>query len=325
MQKELVSVIVPAYNCEKYIVDCVESVLRQTYTNLEVIIVNDGSTDKTGEIIREKYFPNSRCVIVEQTNGGVCKARNKGLDIAQGEYIMFVDADDLLYADAIESLYNLLNAVKADIASGELLHFDTAEDIPGDNRKMTVGENVVWEGTEALKKSLEDHPHTYSSCAKLYRRELVQSVRFVEGRRVHEDSFFVFQCMLQCPTFVATNMPVYKYRTTPNSASRSAFSDKFLDILFFAEMKAQLIERHFPEFVSLLPNLRIKAYLALLRVLCKTNELNYRSIEKEAISYITANKEYFKPALVADQKFFRIVTMRLYWLYKLYYQFRFYR
>ena len=298
---------------------------KQYLLQLSQLVPSTENVEAYSKIIREKYFPNSCCVIVEQTNGGVCKARNKGLDIAQGEYIMFVDADDVLYADAIESLYNLLNASKADIASGDLLHFDTAKGIPGDNRKMMIGENVVWEGVEVLKKSLEDHPHTYSSCAKLYRRELVQSVRFVEGRHVHEDSFFVFQCMLQCPTFVATNMPVYKYRTTPNSASRSAFSDKFLDILFFAEMKAQLIERHFPEFVSLLPNLRIKAYLALLRVLCKTNELNYRSIEKEAISYIIANKEYFKPALVADQKFFRIVTMRLYWLYKLYYQFRFYR
>jgi len=325
MKNELVSIIVPAYNCEKYIVDCVESILKQTYINIEVIIINDGSTDKTGEIIRDKYFSNSRCVVIEQSNGGVCKARNKGLDVAQGEYIMFVDADDVLYADAVEILYNLLDRNNADIATGSRVCFDANEPIPQDHRDAGSSAICIWKGKEPLQKSLEDCSQMYACWGKLYRRNCVKSIRFYEGRRIHEDSFFVFQCLLQCPAFVSTTSSIYKYRVTLNSASRSAFSEKYLDILFFAQEKSRLVNELFPEFVPLLPNLWIKAYLALLRNLCKTNDKKYECYKKEAIRYISAHKDFFRPAIPGDERFFKIIKYRVYWLYQIYYRVRWMR
>lgn len=322
MKSELVSVIIPVYNCEKYIVDCVDSVLMQTYDNIEIIIVNDGSTDRTGEILRERYDQNSKCILIEQSNGGVCKARNTGLEVARGEFIMFVDADDALYADSIEILHDMIFEQNADIVSGSCIRFDSNEPIPKGSRDTAPLSISVWKGKEALLKALEDCPSMYACWGKLYRRECVQMIRFCEGRKIHEDSFFVFQCLLQCLTFISATITIYKYRVTPNSASRSSFSEKYFDILFFAQEKVRLVKECFPEFIPLLPNLQIKAYLALLRNLCKTREKKYKCYEEDAVRYIIANKAHFRPAIPGDERFFKIVSKRLYWLYKIYYRAR---
>ena len=182
-----ISVIIPAYNAEKYISECLDSVLRQSYKNIEIIVVDDGSADNTYTVVEGYSERHSNIVLVHQENGGVCSARNKGLDMASGDFIMFLDADDYLVQNAVEIL--LFDAIEhgADIASG-LMCADL-----GNEPISTEGSRVlIWHGTESLQKSLEDDPFTYSSCAKLYKREALEGIRFVEGRRIHEDSFFVF-------------------------------------------------------------------------------------------------------------------------------------
>lgn len=110
MEQALISVIVPVYNVEKYLPECVESIISQTYDNLEVILIDDGSTDRSGKICDEFAEKDSRIVVIHQKNSGVSAARNRGLDLCRGEYISFVDSDDYYCTDLMESAMNALPA-----------------------------------------------------------------------------------------------------------------------------------------------------------------------------------------------------------------------
>lgn len=205
--------------------------------------------------------------MIHTENGGVCRARNVGLDAAKGEYIAFLDADDLLMPDALEFLLNALCTNHCDIAIGKKVSFKP----DGSEIHMDYPEKCEkWTGKEALQKSLEDHPATYSVWGKLYRHALIKDIRFVEGKKVHEDSFFLFQCLMCRPDVIVCNDNVLRYRISTNSASRSPFSEKLFDILYFAEEKARLVEESYPELAQFIPNLRVKANMALLKNMCKT-------------------------------------------------------
>ena len=172
-QKGLVSVIIPAYNAGKYIQECLDSVLSQTYQNLEIIVIDDGSIDETYEIVKAYSNKFARLILVHQENGGVCAARNKGLDLASGEYIMFVDADDYLRLDAVELLYKDIIQNEAEVSCGLMGdNIDTVE-------KRGEGNICVWTDKEPLIMALQDNPFTYSSCGKLFMKKTIQELRFL--------------------------------------------------------------------------------------------------------------------------------------------------
>lgn len=315
---ELISVIVPAYNAEQYIARCISSIQNQYYENIEMIIIDDGSTDGTFNICKQKAENDKRIRVIHQENRGVCAARNTGMDAACGKYISFVDADDELTPEALETLYRTLKQENAQISTGRSIRFGS------ETRKFT-GKLEVWRGTEALEKSLEDNPYTYSACGKLYESQFVDCVRFIEGKRVHEDSFFVFQCSLRQPKTVCLDENVYIVHAVTNSASRSAFSDKFFDILYFAERKVELIKNEYPQFEDKTHNLLIKANMALLSNLRKANWTQYRRQERECIATIKQLKGYFRPAIEFDKRWFFIITHHLYPAFKLLYKVKYSR
>ena len=310
----LVSVIVPAYNAEKWLSECINSIVNQTYPNVELIIVDDGSTDSTLQIAGDLAQKQANIKVIHTENGGVCRARNRGMDEAEGEYIAFLDADDLLLPRALEVLYTQIVSQTADIAIGWKTNMKSdGTDLGCPYNKKSE----VWVDEQGLEQSLLDHPATYAVWGKLYRKALIDNVRFVEGKRVHEDSFFVFQCLLKQPKVVVADEIVLRYRLSENSASRSEFSDKFFDILYFAEEKSKLIETNYPEYVELAENVVVKANMALLRNLTKTNDPSYRAMEKQCICTVKQRKMYFSSAIPADKKWFFIITHHLYFPYKL--------
>lgn len=319
----IVSVIVPAYNAEAYIEECILSVLRSTYSDLELIVVNDGSHDKTSEIVQKYCKQDTRVILIEQENAGVSAARNEGLDRAKGEWIMFVDADDLIPSNSIEVLLQTAKSHAADIVSGDHISFSfNDKDQLNNNQGLRKYSLSVWKNTEGLIKSLEDHPATYAVWGKLFRKVSIDNVRFVVERRVHEDSFFVFQCLLKCLTFVVIPNVVYRYRINSTSVTHGAFSDKYLDILYFTGEKEKIIVNEFPQLVEYLDNLVIKANMAILRNLCKSYDAEYTAIETACIKEVLERKKKFVPALKSDKRFFNIICARLYWLYKLLYYIR---
>lgn len=316
----LISVIVPAYNAEKWIEQACESVIEQTYENVELIVVDDGSSDDTYEILQNIARQHLSVNVIHTENGGVCKARNKGLDLASGEYITFLDADDVLISDALEKMYEAIIKYNADIvAAGRMNISSDGTELNCPYPKISG----VWKGTQALEFSLRDHPSSYTVWGKLYKKSVIDGVRFVEGKRVNEDSFFVFQCFLKKPTVALISDTVLKYRLTENSASRSAFSEKFFDILYFAELKKKHIDELYPEFFALSENVLIKAHLSFLKNLCKTKEKKYFSDEKKSIMEIKKRRKFFIPAIKGEKQMFWIVTHNLYSIYKyIYYPIR---
>lgn len=309
----LISVIIPSYNAEKWIYDCCMSVFSQTYPNIELIIVDDGSTDDTFSLVSDIAQERDNVRILHIENSGVCCARNKGIEISKGDYISFLDSDDTLFNNALEVLYYNLTFANADISVGWKTNMTAEGKELGCPYERIKG---VFSGTEALKLSLEDHPSMYAVWGKLYKRNAIGDVRFIEGRKVHEDSFFLFECLLKQPKVVLCDELVLRYRISENSASRCGFSDKFLDILFFADQKKNLIENNYPELHSLSENVIIKANMALLKNLIKTKEPEYKKVEKKAINDILIRKSYYKKISKIDDRLFWIITHRLYSLYK---------
>lgn len=308
-----VSVIIPVYRAEKFIHECIESVLNQTHTDLELILVDDGSPDNSGVICDEYALKDNRIKVYHQTNGGVCVARNKGLDMATGDYILFLDSDDYMPTDAVETLYNDATQNDADIAIGRM--FCNTESAEFDNNIQ------VWTGTEGLIKESEDHPALYGCWSKLFKRELVEDVRFVEGRKVHEDGYFLFLTLIKLPTITVRNKCTYIYRYNPDSASHEAFSEKYFDVLYFFNEKKKIVDEQFPELSEKFNNKLVKAHITMLHLFCKTKEKKYNKDVKNSIKMVRKYSKYFVPAVPGEKKFFLIVKYggyplfrRLYWI-----------
>jgi len=315
---EKVSVIIPAYNAEQYIKECIESLFKQSYKNLEIVVVNDGSTDGTKAILDE-YEKSEKIVKVLHTeNRGVSCARNAGLNIATGSYIVFLDADDYLVQNAVEILLSDAEKYNAGIVAGLMRAGVSDQPITLDDSHVEV-----WSDLGALEKSLEDNEFTYSSCGKLFKREVLENVRFVDGRRIHEDSYFVFCAFLKRPTVVARNVYIYNYRVNESSASHAAFSDKYFDILYFAQEKYKTIEENYPHLLDKAKNMLVKSNIAMLQCLLNTNEKKYKRDIKNSICEVKKYKRYFLPTYPGDKKRFVIVTHNLYGVFKFLYRLKY--
>ncbi len=267
----LVSIIVPIYNAEKYLDSCIQSVLRQTYTNWELILIDDGSTDKSGRIAEEYGFADERITVFHQKNLGVSLARNQGIDEATGNYVVFLDADDELIEDCLAKTVNIAEETNADVVAGRSC----------ENQEL-FQDRIIWTGAEALENSLKDHLFTYSACAKLIRREFIGKTRFTPDIRINEDSYFVFQLLCKQNVFVLTNDVIYFYRANSESSSRTVFSEKYFDILKVSDLKYKKIEEQFPQMHDLAKNMLLKARMNVLRILAVRTRDEYRDVEKNS-------------------------------------------
>lgn len=303
-----ISVIVPVYNAEKYLDSCIQSVLKQTYPNWELILIDDGSKDESGAIADRYKQTENRIQVVHQQNAGVSAARNQGLDMATGDYIVFLDADDELTTDCLNKL--LKNAVEnhADIVAGKC----------SSDRNLTnpSGEITVWRGEEALKNALMDNPFTYSAWAKLFHRECIGNTRFVPEIKINEDSYFIFQLLTKKTTFVGIEDEIYVYKENPDSASRAVFSDKFFDILRVADLKFKKIQEDFPDLIKLAYNMQLKAKMNLLKLLALRTNTEYYKLEKTLLAWIQENKRYYISVTDSDDKWMFILNNHLYFFYK---------
>lgn len=210
----LVTVIVPVYNTTPYLKECLSSICNQTYRNLEIIAVDDGSTDGSSELLDEIAGKDTRIKVVHKENGGVSSARNKGLALAHGEYISFVDSDDTLELDMYEMLASKAEQYNAAIAHCSYRRLMETEQRPiGDSGKI-----FVQTGTEAQMCLLKGELFTGSLCDKLFRRELFESIRLCEDLRINEDVLAVFQLFQCADATVFVDVCKYNYRTSSTSS-----------------------------------------------------------------------------------------------------------
>lgn len=226
-----ISVIVPVYNVENYLEKCVHSILKQTYSNLEIILIDDGSTDKSGSICDDLSNNDSRIIVVHTKNRGLSAARNKGIDLSTGEFIIFVDSDDFINEYMIEILYGNLIQNKADISicKFEKVH-DNIEILKG-NEQIVDNNPIVMSGRQALKQLYKENFIYYVvAWNKLYKRSLFEDLSYREGK-IHEDEFIIHHLFYASKTIVFTKIPLYHYVIRDGSITNSTFRIQKLDIL----------------------------------------------------------------------------------------------
>lgn len=239
--RELVSVIVPVYKAESYLSECVDSILSQTYSRLELILVDDGSPDHSGEICDQYALKDYRVRVIHKKNAGVAEARNTGLEATSGSYIMFVDSDDWIDADTVQVLYDTLKNYDADIVECGYRFIHPYKIVP------VYDDHLVYELTgieEIFSSSIQiNAPHLYKVCwGKLYKKNVCEGIHFPK-RTVAEDAAFCDQVFLRCNKIVKIHRAFYNYRMTDNSIMRSKISETVFQSLDTAlEMKELLLE-----------------------------------------------------------------------------------
>lgn len=203
----LISIIVPVYNVEKYLYKCIDSICNQTYKNLEIILVNDGSQDKSPSICDKYMARDIRVKVIHKTNGGLSDARNCGLDIASGEYVGFVDSDDWVDNDMYEILLNNLIDNDADLAEcGMKLHYPDGSIINEENT-----EKYILTNKDALRMFLTQKIDIKGTVTnKLYHKSIFSKIRFPVGR-LHEDGYYTYKAIYLCKKFVKINLNRYNY------------------------------------------------------------------------------------------------------------------
>ena len=204
--RKLVSLIIPIYNVEKYLPQCFESVYAQTYPNVEVILVNDGSTDNSLDICK-RYANRLEWKLINQDNQGLSAARNSGIDKATGDYIMFLDSDDWLEHDMIEKMVNAAEKYKVDIVETGIKWI-----YPSSQRIDEVKKDIILNKHDALAAYLLQNKPIHSQvCSKLYVKTIFSEVRFEIGR-LHEDGFFTYLAMYKANSYALLQYVGYNYR-----------------------------------------------------------------------------------------------------------------
>lgn len=236
---DLISIIVPVYNVEKYLPQCINSIINQTFKNLEIILVDDGSLDNSGKICDEFSKIDSRIIVIHKENNGLSSARNAGLEIAKGDFIGFVDSDDWLDENMYETLLKLIKDNDSDISCCKFIkaaHSD--EKIPViDNEIIKSFTNI-----EGLNNFYTDlYTQTVVAWNKLYKRNLFNNVVYPTGK-IHEDEGTTYKLFYKANKITYTNKPLYYYRTTPNSITTRKFNKKRLDIIDVYDEKIKFIK-----------------------------------------------------------------------------------
>lgn len=221
--RDLISVIIPVYKVEKYLCRCVDSVLEQTYTNMEIILVDDGSPDNCPVMCDEYARQDSRVKVIHQENAGLSGARNAGIDMAQGQWLAFVDSDDYLAADFLERLY------QACVNTGSSLSVCRWEYVRGETiPEHGTGETRVYTGREMLANLyVPDGAYFVVAWNKLYRKELFEDIRYPLGR-IHEDEATTYRIYDKVKKAAYVDRSLYGYFVTPVSITRG-FNPKRMD------------------------------------------------------------------------------------------------
>lgn len=300
MNEEKISIIVPVYNVEAYLERCVESILKQTYTNLEILLVNDGSTDKSGELCDKLALRDHRIRVIHKENGGLSDARNRGIDEASSNLIGFIDSDDYIDEDMYETLYRQMVASKADLSMCG--HYDVYHQIP----EKQVAEIKTWElmPEEAIKMVMEAKILSVTAVNKLYKKALFEQLRFRIGK-IAEDAFIMVDLIHQCSKIVATNEKKYYYVHRENSITTQKFSLKFLNVIEAYEQNAKMISENYPDLYDVAIMRLNWAYFYVLDRLLVDNDFKDKVLEDRLISYLKKNKR----SILMDSRFTRARKM----------------
>ena len=234
-----ISVIIPVYNVEKYLKRCLDSVVNQTYKNLEIILIDDGSTDKSGNICDEYAAKDKRIIVIHKENGGLSDARNKGLDICTGDYISFIDSDDWIENGFYEYVVN-------NVKDNDLLIFDYYI-TNGKNSKWIKYKNTEVELSkekcliELAKAKLQSY-----TCNKIYKLDLFDNIRFPKGRN-YEDQAIIHLIIDKCNKIRYYDKAFYYYYQNPNGITYTVNYKNYRDFLYVNILRGRFLKKKYPE------------------------------------------------------------------------------
>lgn len=240
--KKNISVIVPIYKVEPYLRRCVDSLIRQSYEDFELILVDDGSPDNCGVICDEYAAADPRVQVIHKTNGGLSDARNAGLEIARGEYIAFVDSDDWVAPNYLHQMLSVLEEAGADICECDILKTEGAEE----NITVASGVPEIFETVEALEQLIQDGKFHQYVWNKLYRRDVITDILFPKGK-TNEDEFWTYQVFGNAKKIIKISDVLYFYFQRPGSIMGETYSLKRLDGLEAKLQRQEYIAGKFPQ------------------------------------------------------------------------------
>lgn len=283
--KDLISVVIPVYKVEKYLNKCIDSVINQTYTNLEIILVDDGSPDNCGKICDEYAKNDKRISVIHKKNGGLSDARNAGIDIAKGIYITFIDSDDYVESNYIEILYNSITKNNTDMAiSSHKVIYEN-----GTILDKATEENSISKPKEVLKRILYDDGIDLSAWAKLYKTELFENIRYPKNR-LFEDAATTYKLIDKCNEISIVSKSTYNYIIRNNSITNNSFTIKKMDLIMSTEEMCGYIKNKYPELERAADRRQMYAYLSTLSQLAMSKQ-KFKNEQKYMMKYIKNNRK----------------------------------
>lgn len=232
-----ISAVVPVYNMGKYITKCVESLVNQKYKNVEIILVDDGSTDNSGKLCDALASQYHNIKVFHQKNSGVSKARNKGLELATGYYISFIDPDDYLDLQTYETVIALMENNHADIGCYDNYWFENQEPSYDWNNNTNYLFDLYSNNNVTINLLLESR----SACRCIYTKQIIKNLHFPIHLTQGEDTIFLANALIQCQRAIHIKAPFYFRRKTPNSATRASYNHNFLDIIKSNEILEEML------------------------------------------------------------------------------------
>ena len=285
----LISVIIPVYNTKEFLPACLDSVLQQTYRNLEIILIDDGSTDGSGKICDSYVEKDPRVQVIHQQNQGLSAARNAGLKIFSGAYVTFIDGDDSVTFDYVEHLFQCALKFRASLSvcsfsevhPEKVLNFGKAY------------QEKCFSTAECLRYMLNEWGFTTTAWGKLYARELWDQVRFPDGL-LHEDIGTIYRCVLQCDKIAYSPEPNYNYYQRQDSITNQKFVPDKLALVRLTDQMCDEIDRKFPELINVTKCRRMHARFSVLRQMLNVKRLTpeMKKEQEKTIKYLRAHKDY---------------------------------
>ena len=315
MMGEKISVIVPVYNVEAYLERCVESILQQTYTHFELILINDGSTDSSGQICDHLASQYENIKVYHIENAGVSNARNMGIQLATGSWVTFIDSDDFVTQDYLATLASAVEGVNVGFVIAPLHHIKNGivTDLPSHS-----GKTELWSTEETMKELLMTTRTSFFPVAKLFKRDLLADEKFNTNYHLAEDALFLTELLLKTRcSCVFIDKPVYYYDHREGSATTSVNRHVFDTIEVYKQIIAQ-VSQAFPNLKYELINRECWSYITVYDKIIFTSRGEYQKEKAELRTWIVQHRrEIWKDAYFTTFRKVAILSLVISpWLYK---------
>ena len=289
----LVSIIIPVYNVETYLVRCIESVRNQTYSNIEVLLIDDGSTDSSLTICEEYAKKDDRIMVYHKENGGLSSARNYGIDKANGKWLFFLDSDDWISLNAISDLLTSAIEFNCQISIGCFLFCYS----PKDFIEQATSKNIeVYTSQEALYEMTSGLKFEFHACNKLFEKNLFDGIRFPINK-LYEDMFTIYKVVDNAQDVVYNSKAKYAYFQRSESIANSSFNIKQMDWYYALKEYQSFCKKNYPELKEVLNNYSIFTCISLINKLMNSDLKKYyqeysllrNEIKNDYIQYLFSN------------------------------------